>query len=94
MGDKPGPSSRSIYFNPSKSQVNYFRLCGLITTICSDLLKVVVGHYIKPAELRVKLDANRLKLEQLMNTEQKKISITLLEIDHCLLKTLIFLYFT
>lgn len=60
------------YFNPSKSTVNYLRLCLLITTLCSDLLRNVLSHYIKPADLQSELNKNRTKLEKVMNAQQKE----------------------
>lgn len=68
--EKPGPSFRFLY-KRSKSQDNYFRLCLLINTVCSDLLRTVLCHYIKPTELRLKLDENRIKLEIIFNHAQK-----------------------
>lgn len=60
------------YFNPSKSIVNYLRLCWLITTLCSDLLRHILSHYIKPADLQSELNKNRRKLENIMNAQQKE----------------------
>lgn len=70
MSDQ-GPLS-TPYFNPSKSTVNYLRLCLLITTICSDLLRDILSRYIKPADLQSELNKNRTKLENIMNAQQKE----------------------
>lgn len=61
MGDVPGPSKTS-YITPGKSTENFFRLCQLIMTICSDLLRDILGHYIKPSNLRSELDKNKKKV--------------------------------
>lgn len=70
MGDVPGPST-APYFLPRKATENFARLCQLIMTICSDLLRDVLSRYIKPADLRSELDNNRRKLEKIMNAAQK-----------------------
>lgn len=70
MGDVPGPST-APYFMPRKATENFARLCQLIMTICSDLLRDVLSRYIKPADLRSELDNNRRKLEKIMNAAQK-----------------------
>lgn len=64
MGDVPGPST-APYFMPRKATENFARLCQLIMTICSDLLRDVLSRYIKPADLRSELDNNRRKLEKI-----------------------------
>lgn len=70
MGDVPGPST-APYFMPRKATENFARLCQLIMTICSDLLRDVFSRYIKPADLRSEVDNNRRKLEKIMNAAQK-----------------------
>lgn len=74
MGDIQGPST-SPYFSPQKATDNFSRLCQLILTICSELLRDVLSHYIRPANLRSILDKNRTKLEKTrkFNTDQKKL---------------------
>lgn len=54
-----------------KQRKTFARLCQLIMTICSDLLRDVLSRYIKPADLRSELDNNRRKLEKIMNAAQK-----------------------
>lgn len=66
MGDVPGPST-APYFMLRKATENFSRLCQLIMTICSDLIRNVLSRYIKPADLRSELDNNRRKLEKIMN---------------------------
>lgn len=70
MGDVPGPST-APYFMRRKATENFARLCQLIMTICSDLLRDVLSRYIKPADLRSELDNNRRKFEKIMNAAQK-----------------------
>lgn len=65
--------SSTHYFNRGKPAENYQRLCRLIMTICTDILRDVLSRYIKPADLRSELDKNRHRLEKIMNTEQKKL---------------------
>lgn len=72
MGDIPVPST-SKYFSPQKATDNFSRLCQLILTICSDLLRDVLRHYIPHANLRSILDKNKTKLEKIMNSDQKKL---------------------
>jgi hypothetical protein len=71
MSDVPGPST-APYFNPRKSTENYARLCQLIITVCSDLFRHILSHYIKPCDLRSELDNNRTRLERIMNAQQKE----------------------
>lgn len=70
MGDVPGPS-KAPYITPGKSTENFFRLCQLIMTICSDLLRDILGHYIKPSNLRSELDKNKKKLENIEHSAKK-----------------------
>lgn len=71
MSGKPGPSE-SPFFDLDKSSENYIRICRLITTICSTLLRDILSRHIKPVNLRNELDINRTKLERIMNTPQKE----------------------
>lgn len=71
MGDIPGPST-SPYFSPQKATNNFSRLCQLILTICSELFRDVLSHYISPTDLRSMLDKNKTKLKT-MNNDQKKL---------------------
>lgn len=72
MGDVPRPS-KAPYITPGKSTENFFRLCQLIMTICSDLLRDILGHYIKPSNLRSELDKNKKELENKMNIQQRSL---------------------
>lgn len=56
-------TDRSIFY-AAKATENFARLCQLIMTIFSDLLRDVLSRYIKPADLRSELDNNRRKLEK------------------------------
>ncbi|XP_078320937.1 uncharacterized protein LOC144621483 [Crassostrea virginica] len=58
MSDDPGPSS-APKFSLTKSAENYCRLCQVIMTVCSDLFRHILSHYIKPADLRRELDNNK-----------------------------------
>jgi hypothetical protein len=71
MDDVPGPST-APFFNPRKGTENYARLCQLIITICSDLFRDILSHYIKPCNLKSELDKNRTRLERIMNAQQKE----------------------
>lgn len=62
----------NVYYNPQKANENFLRLCRLITVLCNDLFRDILSHYIKPSDLRVELDNNKMKLETIMNTDQKK----------------------
>lgn len=72
MGDVPGPS-KAPYITPGKSTENFYRLCILIMTICSDLLRDILSHCIKPSNLRSELDKNKKKLENKMNPTQRSL---------------------
>lgn len=72
MGDVPGPS-KAPYITPGKSSENFYRLCILIMTICSDLLRDILSHCIKPSNLRSELDKNKKKLENKMNPTQRSL---------------------
>lgn len=72
MGDIPGPST-SPYFSPQKATDNFSRLCQLILTICSELFRDVLSHYISPTDLRSMLDKSKTKLERILNADQKKL---------------------
>ncbi|XP_062610909.1 uncharacterized protein LOC134272730, partial [Saccostrea cucullata] len=69
MADAPSPSV--LYFDPKKTTENFARLCQFLVTICSDVMRDILSHYIKPANLRTELDKNRSKLEKIMNKLEK-----------------------
>lgn len=52
---------------------NFIRLCHLITTICTDILRDVLNHYIQPADLRSKLDQYKQKLGTIANVQQMEL---------------------
>ena len=74
MADVPGPSS-APYFSPRKSTENFSRLCQLIMTICSDLFRTILSHYIKPENLRKELDSNKKRLlkGRILNVDQSNL---------------------
>lgn len=67
-----GDQGQCPYYIQDKSVENYYRLCGLITTVCSDLLRDILSRHIEPADLRSKLNINRTLLEKRMNKIQKQ----------------------
>ncbi|XP_048748659.1 uncharacterized protein LOC125660883 isoform X2 [Ostrea edulis] len=69
MGDAPSPSV--VCFDPKKGEENFARLCQFLMTICGDILRVVLSHYIKPGDLRSELDINQSKLDRITNTQEK-----------------------
>ncbi|XP_061170980.1 uncharacterized protein LOC133180481 [Saccostrea echinata] len=69
MGDAPSPSV--LYFDPKKSTENFARLCQLLVTICGDVMRDILSHYIKPVNFRQELDKNRSKLEKITNAQEK-----------------------
>ncbi|XP_062615375.1 uncharacterized protein LOC134277100 [Saccostrea cucullata] len=69
MGDAPSPSV--LYFDPKKPTENFARLCQFLVTICSDVMRDILSHYIKPANLRTELDKSRSKLEKITNKQEK-----------------------
>ena len=73
MSDVPGPSSAPS-FSLTKAAKNYCRLCQLIVTVCSDLLRLILSRYIEPANLRRELDKNKGKLQNIVkNNEQRQL---------------------
>lgn len=60
----------SIYYKHGVSSINYIRICLLITRICTDLFRIILGIHISPAELRKKLDDNENKLRKKLNPKQ------------------------
>lgn len=74
MASFPGPSS-TPYNWQNKATENFSRLCQLIVTICSDLFRDILSHYIPPANLRKELDKNKNKLDKVksINTQQKRL---------------------
>lgn len=71
MEDKPGPS-KAILCGQNKLTENYFRLCGLITTLCSEIFRITLSSCIKPDKLRSELDSNQTRLEKIMNVSQRE----------------------
>lgn len=59
-----------IYYKHGVSSINFIRICLLITRICTDLFRIVLGTYISPAMLRKKLDDNKYKLKKKLNEKQ------------------------
>lgn len=74
MASFPGPSS-TPYNWQNKATENFSRLCQLIVTICSDLFREILSHYIPPANLRTELDKNKNKLDKVksINPQQKRL---------------------
>nr|XP_022308598.1 uncharacterized protein LOC111114544 [Crassostrea virginica] len=73
MSDVPGSSSAPS-FSLTKAAENYCRLCQLIVTVCSDLLRLILSRYIDPANLRQELDKNKGKLQNIIkNNEQRQL---------------------
>lgn len=72
MASLPGPSS-TIYKWQNKATENFSRLCQLIVTICSDLFRDILSHYIQPANLRTELDNNKKNLDKVINAQQKQL---------------------
>nr|XP_034304412.1 uncharacterized protein LOC117681961 isoform X4 [Crassostrea gigas] len=74
MSSLPGPSS-TPYNWQNKATENFSRLCQLIVTICSDLFRDILSHYIPPANLRTELDKNKNKLDKVksINPQQKRL---------------------
>lgn len=48
---------------------NFFRLCRLITTICTDILRDALNFHIQPADLRSRLDRHKRKLANVQQME-------------------------
>nr|XP_034305556.1 uncharacterized protein LOC117682342 isoform X2 [Crassostrea gigas] len=74
MSSLPGPSS-TPYNWQNKATENFSRLCQLIVTICSDLFRDILSHYIQPANLRTELDKSKKKLDKVksINPQQKRL---------------------
>lgn len=60
----------SIYYQHGVSSINYIRICLLITRICTDLFRIILGTFVSPAGLRKKLDDNKNKLKKKLNPNQ------------------------
>lgn len=56
----------------SKAAQNYCRLCQLIMTICSDLFRNILSHYISPAKLRGELDKNKKALKGVLRIKEHR----------------------
>ncbi|XP_062615438.1 E3 ubiquitin-protein ligase DZIP3-like [Saccostrea cucullata] len=65
------PSSSVLYFHPNKSTENFARLCQFLMTICCDVMREILSHYIEPANLRTELDQKRSKMEKIANKQEK-----------------------
>lgn len=65
-----GQSSAPHRGNPTE---NFSRLCRLITTICTDILRDVLNHNIQPTALRSKLDRERHRLGTIANVQQMEL---------------------
>lgn len=72
MDDDPGPSV-AHYFTQDKATENFCRLSQIIMLVCTDLFRDVLSRYIKPGELRSKLDKNQKKLENILNFQQRQL---------------------
>lgn len=71
MSNMPGPSSAPP-FTLTKAAENYSRLCQLIVTVCSDLFRFILSHYIEPANLRQELDKNRSSVEKAIKCAKQR----------------------
>ena len=61
-------------FLPSKESTNYMRLCHLIVTICTSVLRCILDRYVPPAELPGALSRNMWILTQTpLNKQQKAV---------------------
>ena len=54
-----GPSASYL---PNKESANYMRLCQLIVTICTDVLRYILDKYITPSNLQSTLNKNKCLL--------------------------------
>lgn len=68
FGQFPAPCSHR-----GKPTENFFRLCRLITTICTDILRAALNFHIQPADLRSKLDRERQRLGTIANVQQMEL---------------------
>ena len=64
--------NKASSYLPSKESTNYMRLCHLIITICTDVMRCVLDKYIPPSDLPSALRKNIWILKQCpLNKEQK-----------------------
>ena len=49
----------STSYLPSKESTNYMRLCQLIVTICTDILRCILDKYISPSNLQSTLNLHK-----------------------------------
>lgn len=71
MEDKSRPPKPTICAHDKLTE-NYFRLCGLITVLCSEVFRITLSSYIKPDKLRSALDSKRTWLEKIMTVSQRE----------------------
>lgn len=98
MASGSGPPTTSNNIQDKETE-NFCRLCQLIITICSNLFREIFSYFIKPSDLRSKLDTKKpmlLKVKSI-NDQQMKLLFpgpgdkpTVLEdLDICLLYVLL-----
>lgn len=69
---------RSIYYAYGVPTINSIRIYLMITTICTDLFRIILGVHIAPANLRKKLDDHdcddkvKIKLRTKLGKEEEK----------------------
>lgn len=61
------------YIIPQKATDNFLRLCRVIKEPCTDILRFVFSHYIKPSNLRTELDNNKIKIEKHFEVPQREL---------------------
>ena len=69
MMSSAGPSTSYL---PCKESTNYMRLCQLIVTICTDVLRCVLNKYITPSNLQPTLNKNKTQLNGCHLSKQQK----------------------
>ena len=62
----------STSYLPSKESTNYMRLCQLIVTICTDVLRYVLDKYITPSNLQSTLNLHKGLLTGCHLSKQQK----------------------
>ena len=68
----PSPVVNTPSFMPCKESTNYMRLCQLIITICTDVLRCVLDKYIAPSDLPSVLRQNIWILTQCPMSKQQR----------------------
>ena len=73
VDDESDNDADQVYLTPTEEHANFARLCHLICTICSDVLRDILDKFIDPNRLTFELSSMRPQIYPVLNKDQKRL---------------------